>query len=50
MNKQLGFVLLGVWLVLGALMSLIPTFIFPYEGTLHSVLGLVAGILILARR
>jgi len=50
MNKQLGFVLLGIWLILGALMSLVPTFVFPYEGTLHAVLGLLAGVLILMRR
>ena len=50
MNKQMGWILLGIWLVFGALISLIPSFSFPYEGTLHSVLGLVAGIFILVRR
>ncbi|MEO8504700.1 MAG: hypothetical protein ABI609_12450 [Acidobacteriota bacterium] len=50
MNKQIGWILLGIWLVFGALISLVPLFSFAYEGTLHSVLGLVAGVFILARR
>ena len=50
MNKQLGFVLLGIWLILGALMSLLPRFSFPYEGAVHAILGLLAGVLILMRR
>jgi len=50
MNKQLGFVLLGIWLIFGALIVLVPAFVFPYEGMIHAVLGLIAGILILMRR
>ncbi len=50
MNKQLGFVLLGIWLIFGALIALVPSFSFPYEGAMHAVLGLLAGVLILMKR
>lgn len=50
MNKNLGMILLGIWLIFGALIALVPSFSFQYEGTIHAVLGLVAGILIVARR
>lgn len=50
MKRNLGQTLLGIWLVFGALITLVPSFSFAYEGMLHAVLGAVAGVLLLIRR
>lgn len=48
-NRNLGFTLLGVWLILSGLIQLL-SFSFEGLGTLMGVLALVAGALILAGR
>jgi hypothetical protein len=49
MRRNAGMMLLGIWLVLHGLLSLLTTS-FPYAGTILAVLALLAGILILVGR
>jgi len=49
LNRNLGTLLLGIWLVLTALISLIDLR-FSGLGTIMSVLALVAGLLIVVGR
>jgi hypothetical protein len=49
LRKNLGFLLLGIWLVVTALMGLLH-FGFPYAGVILNLLALFAGLLILAGR
>jgi hypothetical protein len=48
-SKSLGFILLGIWLVLKGLSPFIYVRI-PYFGVLVDLLALAAGVLILLRR
>ncbi len=49
MRRNIGMMLLGIWLVVTGLMALL-TFTFPYAGQVLSVLAVAAGILIIAGR
>jgi hypothetical protein len=49
LTKSLGFILLGIWLILKGLSPFLYIRI-PYFGFLIDFLGVVAGILILLRR
>ena len=49
LRKNLGFLLLGIWLVVTGLMGLLH-FGFPYSGVILGLLALFAGLLILAGR
>jgi len=48
-NRNFGFLLLGIWLILSGLMPLV-NFSFEGLGTLMAVLAIAAGALILAGR
>jgi hypothetical protein len=48
-TRQLGFQLLGVWLVVSGLAGVLPLGAFPI-GLLLAVLALIAGLLILFGR
>ncbi len=51
MPKNLGLVLLAVWLILfGVLTAPFLRFSFPYSGDLLAVLGVAAGVLLLLQR
>lgn len=50
MNKSTGTILLAIYLILGGVFALVPTFHFPYAGQIHACIGLVAGIFLLSRR
>jgi hypothetical protein len=49
-NRNLGMLLLGVWLILTGLMPLLNVRVSPTVSMLLAVLAVVAGILILLRR
>ena len=46
-TKNIGMLLLAIWLILSGLMVLIPGFIFHGAATVMSILGIVAGVFIL---
>lgn len=49
LTKRLGFILLGIWLIL---MGVVPLFKFSFSGldTIMAILAIAAGILILIER
>lgn len=49
LSKNLGMLLLGVWLILTGLLSLL-NFTFPASGTILALLAVAAGVLLLLRR
>jgi hypothetical protein len=49
LTKNLGMLLLGVWLILGGLQPLLNVG-FPGVGTIMSILAIAAGVLILIGR
>jgi hypothetical protein len=49
-GKNLGMVLLGVWLILTGLLPLLSVRISPTVTTVLAVLAIAAGVLILLRR
>jgi ABC-type thiamin/hydroxymethylpyrimidine transport system permease subunit len=49
LNKNLGLLLLGVWLIVSALLSLLNVG-FPGSGLILAVLAVAAGVLILLKR
>jgi len=49
-GKNLGMVLLGVWLILTGLLPLLSVRISPTVITVLAVLAIAAGVLILLRR
>ena len=49
MKRSIGFLLLGIWLVLTGVIPLI-NLSFSYLGTAMAVLAIVAGVLIVAGR
>jgi hypothetical protein len=49
-GRNLGMILLGLWLILTGLLPLLNMRLSPMVGTALAVLGIVAGILILLRR
>ena len=49
-GKNLGMVLLGVWLILTGLLPLLSVRISPTVTTVLAVLAIAAGVLIMLRR
>jgi hypothetical protein len=49
LTKNLGMLLLGVWLILGGLLPIIGLS-FPGAGTVMAILAIAAGVLILMGR
>ena len=45
-TKNIGLLLLAIWLVLSGLMVLVPRFSFEAGGTVMAVLAIVAGVFI----
>lgn len=50
LTKNIGMILLAVWLIVGGLMVLIPAFTFSGAGTVMAILAIVAGVFILIGR
>jgi hypothetical protein len=48
-NKDLGMLLLGIWLILTGLLQVVSLSI-PYIGIIMAVLAIVAGVLIVMNR
>jgi hypothetical protein len=49
-NRNLGMLLLGIWLILTGLLPLLSVKVSPTVSTGLAVLAVIAGILILLRR
>ena len=49
-TKNIGMLLLAIWLILGGLFVLVPRLSFGSEGTLMAILAIVAGVFILIGR
>lgn len=49
LSKNLGMLLLGIWLILTGLLPLL-SLTFPASGTILALLALAAGVLLLLRR
>ena len=49
-NRNLGMLLLGIWLILTGILPLLNVRVSPTVATVMAVLAILAGILILLRR
>jgi hypothetical protein len=49
-TKNIGMILLAVWLILYGLFGLVPALAFNGQGTLMAILAIVAGVFILLGR
>ena len=49
-TKNIGMLLLAIWLILTGLFVLVPRLSFSSEGTVMAVLAIVAGVFILLGR
>ena len=49
-TKNVGMVLLGIWLVVSGVMALVPAIYFNGLGTIMAILAVLAGIFILMQR
>jgi hypothetical protein len=49
-TKNIGMLLLGIWLIASGVIALIPAVYFNGLGTIMAILAILAGILILMRR
>jgi uncharacterized membrane-anchored protein len=49
-TKNIGMLLLGIWLIVSGVVALIPAVFFNGLGAIMAILAIVAGIFILMRR
>ena len=49
-SKNVGMLLLGIWLILSGLIVLVPAIYFSGLGTVMAILAVIAGIFILMRK
>jgi hypothetical protein len=49
-TKNVGMLLLGIWLIVSGVITLVPAIYFSGLGTLMAILAVIAGILILMRK
>ena len=49
-TKNVGMLLLGIWLIVSGLVTIVPALFFNGLGTLMAILAVIAGILILMRK
>jgi hypothetical protein len=49
-SKNVGMLLLGIWLILSGLVALVPAVYFSGMGAVLAILAVLAGIFILLRR
>ena len=49
-SKNIGMLLLAVWLILSGLIALVPAVFFNGLGVLMAILAILAGIFILMRK
>ena len=49
-SKNIGMLLLGIWLILSGLIVLVPAIYFSGLGTVMAILAVIAGIFILMRK
>jgi hypothetical protein len=50
MTKNIGMILLAIWLILTGLIALVPAISFNGIGTVLAILAIVAGVFILIGR
>jgi len=49
-SKNVGMLLLGIWLIVSGVVVLVPAVYFNGLGTILAILAVIAGILILMRK
>jgi hypothetical protein len=49
-KKNVGMLLLGIWLIVSGVVALVPALFFSGFGTIMAILAATAGIFILMRR
>ena len=49
-SKNIGMLLLGIWLIVSGLLVLVPALYFNGVGTIMAILAVFAGIFILMRK
>jgi hypothetical protein len=49
-TKNVGMLLLGIWLIVSGLVTIVPAVYFNGLGTIMAILAVVAGIFILLRK
>jgi len=49
-TKNIGMLLLSIWLIVSGVVTLVPGLYFNGLGTVMAILGILAGIFILLRR
>ena len=49
-TKNIGMLLLGIWLIVSGLVAIVPALFFNGLGTLMAILAVIAGIFILMRK
>jgi hypothetical protein len=50
LTKNVGMVLLSIWLIVSGVMALVPAMYFNGLGTIMAILAVLAGIFILLQR
>jgi hypothetical protein len=49
-TKNVGMLLLGIWLIISGMVTLVPAVYFNGLGTIMAILAVLAGIFILLRK
>ncbi len=49
-KKNLGMLLLGIWLIVSGVVAIVPALFFNGLGTIMAILAVAAGVFILMRR
>jgi uncharacterized membrane protein HdeD (DUF308 family) len=49
-TKNVGMLLLGIWLIVSGVITIVPAIYFNGLGTIMAILAIIAGILILMRK
>jgi len=49
-TNNIGMLLLGIWLIVSGLVTIVPAVYFEGLGTVLAILSVIAGILILLRK
>ncbi len=49
-SRNVGMLLLGIWLIVSGVVAMIPALFFNGLGTIMAILAIVAGIFILLRK
>jgi hypothetical protein len=49
-SKNIGMLLLGIWLIVSGLIALVPAIFFTGLGVMMAILAILAGVFILMRK